>query len=64
MTIDAFAFDERNTARKITMNATKGAFRFITGNSEKQAYTINLPRRRRSAFAAPACTSAWPAMAR
>ncbi|MDF2995807.1 MAG: hypothetical protein K0R27_1444, partial [Xanthobacteraceae bacterium] len=43
MTIDAFVFDERNTARKITMNAAKGAFRFITGNSEKQAYTINTP---------------------
>ena len=43
MTIDAFVFDESNTARKVTMNATKGAFRFITGSSAKQAYTINTP---------------------
>ncbi len=43
MTIDAFVFDESNTARKVTMNATKGAFRFITGTSAKQAYTINTP---------------------
>jgi hypothetical protein len=43
LTIDAFVFDERNTARKITMNASKGVFRFITGRSESQAYSINTP---------------------
>ncbi len=43
MTIDAFVFDANNKARKITMNAAKGAFRFITGTSQKQAYTINTP---------------------
>lgn len=43
MTIDAFVFNADNTARKITVNAAKGAFRFITGNSEKQAYTIKTP---------------------
>ena len=43
MTIDSFVFDESNTARKITLNAAKGAFRFITGNSQKQAYSINTP---------------------
>ncbi len=43
MTIDAFVFDENNKARKITMNAAKGAFRFITGTSQKQAYSINTP---------------------
>ena len=43
MTIDAFVFNENNTARKISMNAVKGAFRFITGVSQKQAYSIHTP---------------------
>ena len=43
MTIDSFVFNENNTARKISMNAVKGAFRFITGNSRKQAYSIRTP---------------------
>ena len=43
MTIDGFVFDQNNTSRKISMNAAKGAFRFITGNSKKQAYSIRTP---------------------
>lgn len=43
MVIDAFVFNDDNTARKFTINIAKGAFRFITGNSSKDAYTINTP---------------------
>ena len=43
MTIDAFVFNENNTAQKISMNAVKGSFRFITGLSRKQAYSIHTP---------------------
>jgi hypothetical protein len=43
MTIDAFVFNPDDTARKVTMNALKGTFRFITGRSEKQAYSIRTP---------------------
>ena len=41
--IDSFVFDDRNTARKVSMKAVKGAFRFITGVSKKQAYAIATP---------------------
>ena len=43
LTIDSFVFDDSNRARKISMNAVKGAFRFITGSSRKQAYAIRTP---------------------
>ena len=43
MVIDAFVFNDDDTARKFTINVTKGAFRFITGKSSKDAYTINTP---------------------
>jgi len=43
MIIDAFVFNDDNTARKISINAVRGAFRFITGNSRKDAYTITTP---------------------
>ncbi len=43
MVIDAFVFDDSDTARQISINAVKGAFRFITGNSPKDAYKINTP---------------------
>jgi FecR protein len=43
MVIDAFIFDDDNTAREISLNVVKGAFRFITGNSRKDAYTITTP---------------------
>ena len=42
MVIDAFIF-EGDTARKININAVRGAFRFITGKSPKDAYTITTP---------------------
>ena len=43
LTIDSFVFSENNRARQITMLASKGAFRFITGKSRKQAYSIATP---------------------
>ena len=43
MTIDRFVFSEDDTVRQISMKAAKGAFRFITGNSRKQAYSISTP---------------------
>lgn len=43
MTVDAFVFNADNTARQITMRAFRGAFRFITGKSRKQAYSIRTP---------------------
>jgi hypothetical protein len=42
MTIDAFVF-EGDTARQISINAVRGAFRFITGKSSNDAYKIVTP---------------------
>jgi hypothetical protein len=42
-TIDRFIFNPDNTARAVTISATKGAFRFITGVSPHQAYSIRTP---------------------
>jgi hypothetical protein len=43
MVIDAFVFNDNFTARQISINAVRGAFRFITGNSSKDAYSITTP---------------------
>jgi len=43
MVIDAFVLNEDNTAREISVNAVRGAFRFITGNSSKDVYKITTP---------------------
>ena len=43
MVIDAFVFNNDNTARQVSINAVRGAFRFITGNSPKDAYSITTP---------------------
>jgi hypothetical protein len=42
MVIDAFVFSG-DTAREISINAVRGAFRFITGNSPKDVYSITTP---------------------
>ncbi len=42
LTIDAFVFSGK-TAETVTLSAVRGAFRFITGNSRKQAYLIKTP---------------------
>ena len=43
MTVDAFVFDNSGKARQVTLNAVRGAFRFITGSSRKSAYSIKTP---------------------
>lgn len=43
MVIDAFVFAGEDTARQISINALRGAFRFISGNSPKDAYKITTP---------------------
>jgi hypothetical protein len=43
MVIDAFIFNDDDTAREFSINVVKGAFRFITGKSSKDAYTITTP---------------------
>jgi hypothetical protein len=43
MTIDRFVFNTDTTAKQVSLNAVRGAFRFITGNSRKEAYTITTP---------------------
>ncbi|MHA1157159.1 MAG: FecR family protein [Alphaproteobacteria bacterium] len=41
LSIDSFVFASRNSAADVTINAVRGAFRFLSGRSSKQAYTIN-----------------------
>lgn len=43
MVVDAFVFDGRGKAKNVTLNAVRGAFRFITGSSRKSAYKIATP---------------------
>jgi hypothetical protein len=43
LTIDRFVFAGEATAKQVTLNATRGVFRFITGNSPKSAYLIDTP---------------------
>jgi len=43
LTIDSFVFQGPANAQQITMGAIRGAFRFITGSSSKEAYTIRFP---------------------
>ena len=43
LVIDAFVFNKNDTARQVSINALKGAFRFISGNSPKDAYKITTP---------------------
>lgn len=41
--IDEFVFSPNNTAQAVTISAVKGAFRFISGKSSSQAYSIKTP---------------------
>jgi hypothetical protein len=43
MTIDAFVYSGKSGAQKVSIDAVKGAFRFITGISKKDAYSISTP---------------------
>src|ERR1700720_4766427 len=41
--LDRTVFDDEHTYRDIAIRLTAGAFRFVTGNSEKAAYRITTP---------------------
>lgn len=44
LALDKFVYDpNRGRAGQVTVNFVKGAFRFITGNSNKEAYEIKTP---------------------
>lgn len=43
LVIDAFIFNKNNSARKVSISALKGAFRFISGKSPKDVYRITTP---------------------
>ncbi len=43
LTIDRFVYVGPATAKQVTLNAGRGVFRFITGNSPKPAYLIDTP---------------------
>lgn len=43
LVIDAFVFNSDDTARRLSIDALKGAFRFISGNSNHDAYNITTP---------------------
>ena len=41
--IDRFVFDDANSIKNLTVNATKGTFRWISGSSRSSAYKIATP---------------------
>jgi hypothetical protein len=41
--IDSFVFNADKTARDVTISVVKGSFRFISGNSPDEAYTLRTP---------------------
>ena len=43
LVIDAFIFNKNDTARRVSISALKGAFRFISGKSPKDVYRITTP---------------------
>ncbi len=43
LVIDAFVFNKDDTARQVSINALRGAFRFISGKSPKDVYKITTP---------------------
>ncbi len=43
VTVDKFVFRGSSTAGEFAVDVVRGAFRFITGLSDKSAYTINTP---------------------
>jgi len=43
LTLDRTVFDDEHSYRDIAVRMTSGAFRFVTGHSEKAAYKISTP---------------------
>ena len=44
LTLDKFVYNGDHTAKSVTLNAVKGSFRFISGNSPSDAYKVNTPQ--------------------
>jgi len=43
LTLDSYVFDPSQTSGEVVMKATRGAFRFITGNLQSASYRIDTP---------------------
>ncbi len=43
VTVDKFVFDDSGSVKKLTINAAKGTFRWMSGNSDHSAYQIVTP---------------------
>ena len=41
--LDKFVYDPAGSAGSVVINATRGVFRFVTGNQDKKAYEIKTP---------------------
>ncbi|MFN3890980.1 MAG: FecR domain-containing protein [Beijerinckiaceae bacterium] len=41
--LDSFVFDPAGAGKKISFSATKGAFRFVSGKSPSEAYSVQTP---------------------
>jgi hypothetical protein len=41
--LDKFIYDPTGSSGSVVMNATRGAFRFVTGKQAKRAYQVNTP---------------------
>jgi hypothetical protein len=41
--LDKFNYDPRGSAGSVVMNASRGAFRFVTGTQDHKAYQVNTP---------------------
>ena len=41
--LDKFVYDPNGTSGSVVIEATKGAFRFVTGKQDKKAYQIKTP---------------------
>ena len=41
--LDRFNYDPRGSAGSVVMNASRGAFRFVTGTQDHKAYKVNTP---------------------
>ena len=43
LVVESILFDSPDTASEFTVSAVKGAFRFLSGNSEKSSYSLRTP---------------------
>ena len=41
--LDRFTYDPRGSSGSVVMNASRGAFRFVTGTQDHKAYQVNTP---------------------